>query len=96
MPGQATLQAINPLSEPVEVTLQFTAQSYLEARPLDVALDNRPLGTYIFPPALQTIELRLVLEPGEHIIQLQSTTSTEPTAAGRTLALMVTQITVTP
>lgn len=96
MSGEATLYAMNPTDTPVEVTLRLTAQSYLEERPLELSLDGQPLGSYSFAPALQTIEVRFVLEPGEHTIGLKSTTTLEPTAAQRTLSLMVTQIAVEP
>lgn len=96
MPDQATIQALNPTGAPAEMTFRLTAQSYLEERPLRVALDGQVLGTYSFAPALQTIELRLTLEPGEHTILLETTASAEPTAAQRSLGLMVTRVEVAP
>jgi hypothetical protein len=94
MPAESTLLAMNPLSEGVEVTLRITAQAYLEERPLELVLDGQVVGshTIVAAPALQTIEQRLTLAPGEHTILLRTTTATEPAPPQRELGLLVTEI----
>jgi|GEM_PF-819903 len=96
MSGNADIWIANPEHATQTLTIEFTAQSYQEARSLAVTLDGQPVASYTIAPMLQTIRLQLVVPPGQHTLHFNSPTTEEPPPAKRNLSLMVLNLDIVP
>lgn len=80
MGAEAELVLMNPLPEPRPVRLLLRGDSYLQPRTVQFTLDGRPAGGWEFNPGagLGSVELRLLLPPGESRLLLRAPTDPEP------------------
>lgn len=96
MGASAALTLVNPAPAGRLVRVALDVTSYQRARPLTLRIDGHLVGTFVVPTTTHTIRLALALPPGEHTLNLVSTTDKEAVAPGRALSLLVTRVAVTP
>lgn len=97
MAGAGEIWLVNPADRPVPISLQLTAESYLNPRVVDLALGAAPLGRWEVPaqPATATRALRLLLPPGEHTLRLSAPAAPEATHRGP-ISIVLTGVVLRP
>lgn len=85
--GEITL--INPTNAPASITLQLTAQSYAEARDVELLFDMQPAGRWRVERGDTTITLQLLLQPGEQHLLLRAPTTEENSRSQRQLSIVI-------
>jgi hypothetical protein len=85
MGADAELVLVNPLPTPQPVTLQLAGESYLGPRPVALTLNGQAITVWQLNVAegRGSMQLRLLLPPGEQRLALHATTSPENSGDGR-------------
>jgi hypothetical protein len=87
MGEQAELYLVNPFDEPRAVELELQVESHDRARPLSVRLGDGPAFTIEVSRAQVRRTLRLLLEPGTHVVYLVAPADPRPGRGAELISL---------
>lgn len=89
---EAQIRLYNPLETPQVVTLDLYMESFQRDRILELRLDERPHGSLEVSRAAMRRSVRLLLEPGEHVLYLQAAADPHPDDEDRELSIAFLEI----